>query len=97
MHIENSFRTNEEYDEIKTRRVRILYVYRMHGHLLTFLLWSVIFVIEAVHPGVCSDEVVCCFVRFQTDLRFTVRVVDSNPMLYLYNTTNVIHFNIISF
>lgn len=97
MNVENSFWTNEEYDEIITRRVRILYVYRMHGYLLTFLRWSVIFAIEVIHPGVCSDEVVCCFVRFPTDLRLTVRVVDSNPMLYLYNTTNVIHFNLISF
>lgn len=72
------------------------HIYRMFDYLLTSLFWSVIFFVETVHPGVRSNEVVGCFVRFPTNLRLTVRVVDSNPMLHLHNTTNVIYFNFIS-
>lgn len=97
MYIENLFRINEEYDEIKICRVCILYVYRMYGYFLIFLFWLVIFVIEVVDFGVCFDEVVCCFVRFLIDFWFIVWVVDSNLMFYFYNIINVIYFNLIFF
>lgn len=32
VNVENLFRINEEYDEIKISRVCILYVYRMYGY-----------------------------------------------------------------